>query len=340
MTMTISEILRGCMPEKIQSVGFMQVIPLTSELHFDQVANPSKAYVGTSNYGSLSFTNDESDPLIVPAHAAYLVKQAAQNHAMTHAGIVKKRKSQQFDTAACIQQSQGGTISKGQHEMVILPAPLREKAFTHRGTNDYAKLWPAISDFNKRAGTKRQRGGHLEDFFDSFVEQLDQFVAEFEPVENQVGAIVLIGGKIAGIERTPNPEYFLDIWKPLIRECYGSMAVLEAKEHNGNPPVPKTRVSLREVDSLDDLEHALSQAEEQEYDKVKSVVNGLLSIDLNNKQEGKDGNFTLSTVGGEEGSRFIGQTVKHDEQVVYASLIAREAFHRNEEWFTANPFKM
>ena len=66
--------------------------------------------------------------MIVPCHAGYVVKQHAQDHAMAHAGVVAAAGDRRYDTAACIQASQGGFIKKGSYRMLILPHALREHA--------------------------------------------------------------------------------------------------------------------------------------------------------------------------------------------------------------------
>jgi len=94
--LTIREVLRGCEIGRIQTVGTMQVIPLTLEkdLQDDRFATPDIVKVGTSHYGSMNFTNPTDKPLLLPSQVAYVVKQAAQDHAMATAGIVPAKKSQ------------------------------------------------------------------------------------------------------------------------------------------------------------------------------------------------------------------------------------------------------
>ena len=122
---TIREILRGLTPGRIQSVGLMQVVPLTGRRSDDRFACPTEAEVGTSGYGEMSFRNPSDKILLVPSHAAYVVKQAAQDHAMSTAGMVRGNRTGNFDTACCIQETQGGYIRAGQHQMFILPVSLR-----------------------------------------------------------------------------------------------------------------------------------------------------------------------------------------------------------------------
>jgi len=94
---------------------------------------------------------------------------------------------------------------------------LRETAHSLRkgaSSHSYDRLWPAISSMNQQLGI-RNTAGHLEFFLQEFGKELDRFVAEFEIVPNQVGAIILINGRVAGVERAPNPEFWESIWQPL-----------------------------------------------------------------------------------------------------------------------------
>ncbi len=58
-TIRVADVLHGCTPGRIQSVGYMQVIPLVSELSDDRFVSPvdGEAEVFTAGYGSLGFRN-------------------------------------------------------------------------------------------------------------------------------------------------------------------------------------------------------------------------------------------------------------------------------------------
>ncbi len=86
----VREILRGCEAGRLQSVGYMQVIPLVSDLYDDRFVSPAQcdAAVYTTSYRTLGFRNTSDSVMIVPCHAGYVVKQRAQDHAMAHAGVV------------------------------------------------------------------------------------------------------------------------------------------------------------------------------------------------------------------------------------------------------------
>jgi hypothetical protein len=58
-TIRVADVLHGSAPGRIQSVGYMQVIPLVSELSDDRFVSPveGEAEVFTTSYGTLGFKN-------------------------------------------------------------------------------------------------------------------------------------------------------------------------------------------------------------------------------------------------------------------------------------------
>ena len=338
-TITISKMLRGCIPGRIQSVGYMQVIPLTCEedMTDDRIVSPAKAAkVGTSDYGTLQIKNESDKVMIVPSQTAYVVKQAAQDHALPHAGVIGKKKNKTYTTARCIQQSQGGYISGANHTMAVLPFVMRETAHKGRNEHGYDRLWSSIQKLNQEAGVRGS--GNLVVFLDAFKKELDQFVAEFEPVPNQIGAIILIGGKVVGVERSPNYEYWTEVWPALIRECYGSLALMEARNNKGEPPVPKTRAKLGSISALTDLVNAVEKAEQDELDKVRSVFSGIADTEM--KRDKIDSRSEGLHIESLSHKRFVGQVVREDEKIVYGSLVATGKWRTNEDWYMAEPFSL
>jgi hypothetical protein len=332
----IRELLRGCTPGRLQSVGNMQVVPLCGQMEDDRFVPPTQALISTAGYGNLVVRNPLQGPLLVPSGATYIVAQAAQNHALPHAGVVQGGASKQWNTAMCVQQTQGGYISEGQHELMLLPFPLRETAHRVRRETAFNRLWDAIATFNREAGlTADNQRGHLEHFFDHYKAELDTFVAQFEPVPNQLGAIVLIDGKVVGIERTPSVAYFQGVWKALIRECYGSLALVEAKQQTEVRP-PPTRVPLRQASSPVDLLAALQEAEAQERATVADLVNGVLDVELA-RQVDEEGELVVEALGEQP---FVGQMIREGEKIVYASLIVTRQWRASQQWQQAQPFSM
>jgi hypothetical protein len=337
--MKIRDTLRGCTVGRMQSVGYMQIIPLLSEAQDEDVGCPDDLEVQTHGYGSMGFSNPTDKPVIVPLNAAYVINKSAQNHAMMKAGIVGKKGSKIFNDAACIQQTQGGLIPKGRYDLRILPYALREVAISRRGNTNCGKIWPEIAEFNSSMGLEKSIGGHLEVFLEAFDKQLGEFVAEFEVVPHQVGAIILVDGSIVGVERAPSYAYWKSVWPALIRECYGSLAIYvqKTKEKKGKTP-PVTRVPLpKKVASLDELSSELAKVCAKEDQKVRDIVNDLIDREFVSKREDGGSGLDTDVVDNEQ---FIGQVVKKGDRVVYASFVTKKRYADNRVWYEAAPFQI
>jgi hypothetical protein len=209
----------------IQSVDEMTIYPIVGPNH-EEIGRPtSLRFKKTSNYGTMVFENDDSKPIIVPANIMAR-GPSAQDHAMSGAGIVPAKSSKSFDTACCIQQRQGGLLSEKDIEHDILPIGLR-KAFLDpkfRNEKNMSRLWPSISKWLEGMSLKERGAAHLRYFYgDPEVKKnLEEFAAEFEPVQNQIGAIVMFCGVPVGIEIMPSADHWMTYWKYLIRGCYGA----------------------------------------------------------------------------------------------------------------------
>jgi len=345
--MNIKQILKGVKPGRLQSVGYLQIIPLVSQLIDERFVSPAQTDISTAGYGKLVFSNKTSDKTtIIPTHTAYVTKQAAQDHAMMHLGLLKSHSEKQYNTAACIQETQGGYMSQNKYEFFILPWSLREISLKKRYVETYSKIWDDIKIFNQQLGLNSK--GHLEFFVKEFKSELDLFIAQFEIIPNQIGAIILINGSVVGIERVPNYQYWRELWKPLIRECYGSLSLQTARGIWGSVKdrIPATRIPMKSnVMSLDDIENELNRVTIAETETVKTIINNIISDDfeITNEPETSNG-FKAFTL---ENKMFIGQIiadtvniVSTDDKIVYASLITKQKWFKNQEWFEAGEFSM
>lgn len=314
MPIRVEEILKNRSVGRMQSVGHMQVIPILGE--DDDSWAPPDVEAGTSSYGNVNVRNNQDRRTVVPPGSGFVTRQAAQDHAIGDGALVPAGKAKSIDHARCIQETQGGLIREEKGIMVILPAELRSKALQLGNHHSYSALWEPIRKFNEKFGIRRD--GHVNYFLDEFGKELDEFVAEFEIIPNQIGAIVLIGGKVIGLEVTPNVEYWRHVWKPLIRVCYGSMALLARRKLGDS--IPATRPSLKfSGSSIEDLEIALKAASSEEDAVVASVVTSIAHRQLP-AAEGRGerlGKASLTTVSSRE---LIGQVVTESNEVKYASL--------------------
>lgn len=317
---TFADLLRGLQPGHAQTVGVMQVIPLTGE-ELAEFGSPEQVKVSSPQYGTMVFDNyAQPQPTIVPHGAAYIVKEAAQDHAVPHVVIIAKGQRVTVPTAMCIQASQGGHFANVQQSLSLLPATLRASALRMRREQGYSRLWDKISAYTAESGAPHARA-HLVAYLQEFARQLDEFVAEFEPVDGQLGAIVLINGRVVGVERVPSYVYWRAYWRPLIRECYGSLAMTVAKKEQ--PSFPETRRPLAGTfTSPQDVLAALDAIEAAEAEATRSVVRSVLSEPLTMAQDENGGRFSVY---GLSSPLFVGQAVYEGAQAVYASCVGTEA---------------
>jgi hypothetical protein len=328
--------LRGCEPGQMQTSGIMQIIPLLSDLEDPDIVSPVNARFRTEAYGTMIFDNPSSNIMLIPCHAGYMVRQPAQDHAMSHAAFVKRESTVSFNDAMCIQQTQPGFISPGSYSMMILPFPLREKALQMREEKGFGKLWNYILEFNSDAGIEKTQA-HLEYFFTRFEHELNEFAAEFEWVPRQVGAVILTGGEVVGVERCPSSEYFQSVWEPLIRECYGSHALKAARKETVSIPSSRVPLDLDSIASLGDLRKALDDAAAKEDMIARGRIRDLIEEPFFYEEEDRLERYSLETV---SNSQFIGQIVRDGERVCYLSLITSDEWRRTREWEAAKPFSI
>lgn len=325
MNITVEDILASRSIGRMQSVGPMQVIPILGE--DDDTFAPPEVEAGTSNYGQVFVRNRQGRDTIIPPGSTWIVSRAVQDHAIGGGALVPAKSERKIDKAMCVQQSQPGLIKVGEHPLQILPAGLRVKALELRGESEYSRLWTHISEFKARYGLRGS--GNLVDFLKSFAKELDEFVAEFELVPGQLGAIVLVDGRIVGIEVAPSTAYWEKVWNPLIRLCYGALA-LESIRNAGRPVPPITRAPLEVLPdetgrvSVEGLAAALDKAEKAEQDVAVAVVLNLADKRLRAKNRGADklhGAKLLAV----ESTSLIGQIVTKDDQIKYASIVSTQA---------------
>lgn len=331
--MKLQEILEGKKAGKMQKVGIMQIIPLfyqSEDLINWGIATPGQSLkMGTSHYGSMDFENTDAEKLtIIPSHYGVITKQAAQDHAMAKTGLVPPQSTVRYDDAFCIEQTQGGHIQSGQYDFLVLPYTLRTKALAKKGIQDYSRLWSDITAFNQETGINRGSGGHLTYFFDKYKDELGEFIAQFENLPNQIGAVILIDGRVVGVEVAPNPDYWADVWQPLIRSCYGSETVRRLIKEKDKLST-KNKISdsaITQAPSLDELEEAVIKFEANEKSKAESIISAIMEQNLKTKVDhgGVRANNKKYDVLDVHNSSYAGQIVKEDDFVVYASIVAND----------------
>lgn len=330
---SFEEILKGKKAGKSQKVGIMEVIPIfyqSKDLMNFHIALPGESMLlkKIPKYGEVVLENeDEQDLLIVPVHTGFITPHQAQDHAIAKGGIITAKTSFHYKNAFCIQQTQGGYIPPGHYDFIILPYSLRHKAIKMKDKSGYSRLWKDISQFNREVGIKKGTA-HLEYFYQTFSDELEEFIAQFEIEPDQVGAIILIANQVVGIELAPNPDYWKNVWEPLIRSCYGAETIRQLLL---NPDVRgEGKLSPEEIEnisSIDDLETVIAKLKNANQAKVEEIIENLLDkkmhaevdITTTHQSGSTDSQFELLTL---EDEIYKGQVVQEDGVVVYASITA------------------
>ena len=316
-TVSLADILYGVGHGRVQSVGNMEVIPLVDEgdIQDTDLAPPDDVAMGTSDYGIVNLHNESSQPTIVPVGAGWVVKDAAQDHALGSGVLIAAGKRRRINTAKCIQSRQCGNITSGKREMLILPAQLRTQALALRAERGFDKLWSSIGQFNHSHGIGSEEA--LVPFLKHFKSQLDQFVAEFELVPNQIGAIILINGVLVGIELAPNVGYWCSVWTPLIRVCYGSWSIKMREQMQG----PNRTILDVQQASLEGVRVALTESNRVSAERTQNRVDHIKSGEfMLGSVDEKMGSYRLIAVAAAGGS-MGGQIVRSQAQTApYVSV--------------------
>lgn len=319
-TLTVEQILAGTTLGRLQAVGPMAVVPILGDpSEPDPGFAPPDLEVSVAGYGQLRIRNRADRPTIVPPGAAWVTRQKAQDHTTGGGALIPAAATASVDTASCIEETQGGYI-RGATRMLILPAALRAPALAQRKQSGYDKLWPALREFSARFGIT-ERAAHLETFLTQHARELDEFVAEFERVPGQVGALVLIGDRVVGLERAPSEDFFAELWVPLIRVCYGSLALQQARS---GALLPSSRRPLaRMVASLGELREALEDAERASALRVEALARDIGAERL--AAADPDARLAEARLVTLASPLYAGQAVAQRGRLVYASLCAAAA---------------
>ena len=310
-----------------QNVGPITVVPLISDQHFS-FQKPRHEDVSNRGYGNLMFKNSTPDPVLVPAHTVYMTKRQSQDHATMEGLIVKKGETLDYCKATCVQQSTGGMMTGSQEKVeTTLPIILRERAFNKReNTGDstgYGRLWNDITSYNAGYGIRGSGGGHYEYFYDAFEKTMDEFVAEFELVYNQVGFIVFAKNIVYGIERFPSPGYLKSYYRSLIKGCYGAAIIDLLRQADELQLKGTINVPVNMSGSVRELKRNLARANERFDGRVKDVVTELIFGDRGKFEKSAQGHQTDFMLF--ENDFFVGNVLVQADGYPYFTFVAREA---------------
>ena len=305
----------------VQSDEEMTIIPLIGELRHHVAPPESLQFTRTTTYGSMEFRNtDQEEPAIIPSHMMVRGK-AAQDHAMSGSGIVLAASDRLFQNACCVEQTQGGLLHGQNLDTDVLPLELRKALLdpARRRDNEYGKLWGSIKTwlrkFNKFSTVSR---AHIRDFFDDkdYKESLEEFAASFEPVDGQIGALIMFNGIPVGLEIMPSAEHWQAYWKWLIRGCYGSQ-LINMKESG---ELPRSTMILPNL-SNETPDNKVEEIITEFINNIKlSMIPMLEGIEITNQtQVDSIGNLKTQLLRTNSGGG--GDLITQDNEPVYLSLI-------------------
>ena len=321
----LKELLKGLEARQPQTVGNMSIIPLVAqETEYNAVGCIADIYLSRDiSYDSLILASESDKPTILPGGYAIITSEKAQDRAVASKAILPPNKVPQQVNAFCVQSSQPGNMSSSNRAMQkfrMLPASIRKVAYNHRNTKNFSALWSSLGVYNRSLGVE---GDFLKSFFERFQKQLDEFMAEFELVEDQRGAIILINDKVYGIEISPNQVAWAAQWESLIRDCYGSEAVAKQKEIK---KIDNSKI-LNNVKTLEELVEKVNALEESEWDSAEKLVEELLNQKLTqDKVIQQVGDLKLSDI---ETDDYVGQVVRKDNSIIDLTFLRREASERS-----------
>jgi len=300
-----------------QVAGNMVVIPIVSDTQNVEISEDMLFNISSdSSYESLTLSNDDTKPVIVPQGASYINKQTAQDRAVLSAEVIEVNKSKVVNVS-CIQSSQGGHMSTGTKEFRFIPATLRIKAIEkdeHSSHSEYSLLWKDIEEYKKLVGLDGR--AHMSDFYEKFEKSLEEFIAPFERIEKQIGAVVFINNKIAGVEIYPNYKSWNNVWKKLIRDTYGSEAIAFIKNKRAVALRPK--INIDNVTDFDSLEVEAKTVINDITNNLKEIIDVVIEEDVEETEVNKVGTYIINNL---LTHTFIGQYIKTGEDIVYVTAM-------------------
>jgi len=331
--MQIQEILKTFTVDRkhIQAVGNMVVVPITSDHEFTDVADAHEITLTRDHtYNRMEFKNNSSRVGIVIQGYTLINDQRAQDRTVPYAHLIKAANTK-IIPANCVQSHQCGTFNANQirpDDFMILPPSIRGMALARStySEGETGALWDYLRTWS-RSMDCRENG--LRQFYSKFKDNLDIFVAQFEPVEKQLGAIVLINGKVVAIDIMPKYATWKAVWRTLIRDSYGAEAVRMGE--TGSAVLLTANIKSDDVKTVDDLETAFESAKAVFYDEIQSLVGNAVQLSVGVRELERTGELTMVKL---ESEHYSGQGVMHgSERFIYVSLIPAGATAEQKERF-------
>jgi len=318
----IQELLNGYTIDKnnVQSVGNMTVLPLVSDEEFTNVADINEVVLQRDvSYDNLEFHNASGKIGIALQGWSIIDDQRAQDRTVPYAHLIKEANSKVIP-ANCIQHSQCGNFDVSnwdQDRFMVMPPSIRGVALKKASYNnsETGALWSTLKSWVK--GIDCDNNG-LKYFYSQHEDKLDQFVAQFEPVKNQLGSIVLINDEVIAIDIMPKFDSWKGVWETFIRDSYGGEAIRSIE--NSGAVVSHPMFKTEDIEDLDDLESAYEKSKSDFHDHLKAKVNSVIQLSVGRKKLEEINELTMVKL---ENEHYIGQGVYHgDEHIVYLSLVS------------------
>ncbi len=319
----LRDFLKGFEAKEPQVVANMTLIPLVGqESEYGAVGTMTDIYLERDlAYDKLSMGTESDLITIMPSGYTLITEEKAQDRTVANKTLIPAKKAKQVN-AFCVQSSQSGHMTKSNRDkqsVRMLPVTVRKAAYLHRNEQTCSALWPTLAKYNEALGV---RGNFLTSFFENFKAQLDQFIAEFELVPYQRGAIILINDEVMGVEISPNPLAWSAQWESLVRDCYGSEAITRQKDFKA---IDESAI-FGDVASFEELSSRLDAFEEKEFEFAQNIVNDVLSQQEKCSERQVESNLRVEDVETEE---FVGQAIRNDRAIIDLTLLRRDASERS-----------
>lgn len=343
ITKEIGELLKGCRPVKdsngnivVQSILNMEIVCLTTDNEYSldsRFENPMKSLVSSnSNYGTMSFRNNSDKEVIIPNQMAVITKQNAQDHGMVKGGYIGAKSDKTFYDAGCVEGSQPGYFSNT-NEFRMMPLTMREMLFDVVGVNrGHDSIYPAIRRLGEDTQSRTQE--YLHRYFDKYDKKLEQFIAHFEKPDKLIGMIVFVDGEILAIDKFPSFTYAEQVWDSIIRDCYGSVAIISELEDRTNRKLfTETFEDVKRTNSNKIFSElmgiALAETKKKITLNVEDKINELMLISFNTEYD--DANESHDTIKSLilKSDGYSGQVLVESEFNHLVSIVRKERFNPN-----------
>lgn len=295
-----------------QSAGNMIVFPIISDKEDTDISGDMVLTIAAdTDYSRLTIKNIDEKPVIVPQGARFWGK--GQERTNLYSTVINGE-SQKTLNVGCIEPSNASHITIGAKDYSFIPARLRLPALLKQDNANFQVLWGDIEKYLSDAGLKEGRALHV--FYDNFKKELEEFVAQFEPVEKQIGALIIINNQVAGIEIYPNYLAWSKIWRLLLRDSYGTdaIALIRKKQVASYKPI----IDIDKISDFEGLENEVKNLKADFLNFSKDLVDKVLEENIEMSNRETSGTFKVNNL---QSQTMIGQLITKNDKMVYASLI-------------------